>query len=334
MFLKLMDCMIGMKSFRINYKGFNIMVRIKHISSQMVSKHMKNTFYLLILVTLFFSCVQPKEKKDHRVTLTDTKQTNFQKIEKERLKKRKKIEAQEGADSLKLDRVLSNALEIAMQNIDKVKFNKKYEVTLDSSYNVKVEINLGDYFTPSFSHLIIRRYSPGNIYMDIYAKNGHHFEKVLVHEEWEMTYVGDTIRDINGDGLKDFVVNWYGSTGCCLKAFSNVYLLRADQKTFSKNFQFINPSFSPKEQVIRGVCYGHPGETEMYKYKWKGEAIDTLEYITYEKNKKGNNTGMIIVSKKRFHNDKNKVFRRLKSVPKEYKRIEGYDWFTGTGYKQ
>ena len=34
--------------------------------------------------------------------------------------------------------------------------------------------------------------------------------------------------------------------------------------TFSKNFEFINPTFSPKEKIIRGICYGHPGETEMY----------------------------------------------------------------------
>ena len=41
-------------------------------------------------------------------------------------------------------------------------------------------------------------------------------------------------------------------------------------KTISNNFEFINPTFSPKEKIIRGVCYGHPSETEMYKYKWNG----------------------------------------------------------------
>jgi len=80
-----------------------------------------------------------------------------------------------------------------------------------------------------------------------------------------MEYINDTIRDINGDGFNDFVVNWYGSNGCCLKAFSNVYLLRPDKKIFSNNLEFINPTFSPTEKIIRGVCYGYPGETEMYK---------------------------------------------------------------------
>lgn len=147
-----------------------------------------------------------------------------------------------------------------------------------------------------------------------------------------MTYVNDTIRDINGDGLNDFVVNWYGSSGCCLKAFSNVYLLHSDKKTFSINFEFINPTFSPKEKIIRGVCYGHPSDTEMYKYKWNGEVVDTLEYICYEKDDKGNKTGKIIISTDVPYGKKFKVIKRLNSVPYEYTSIEGYDWFTGKGY--
>ena len=148
-----------------------------------------------------------------------------------------------------------------------------------------------------------------------------------------MTYVNDTIRDINGDGLNDFVVDWYGSTGCCLKAFSDVYLIRNDKKTFSNNFEFINPTFSPKENIIRGVCYGHPGETEMYKYKWNGETVDTLEYVYYETDDKGVKTGKVIISDKESYLSNFQIIKRLNSVPSEYKKIEGYDWFTGAGYK-
>ena len=67
-----------------------------------------------------------------------------------------------------------------------------------------------------------------------------------------MEYVNKTIQDINGDDIDDSVVNWYGNTGCCLNAFSNVYLLRTDQKTFSNNFEFMNPTFYPKKKIIRG----------------------------------------------------------------------------------
>lgn len=144
--------------------------------------------------------------------------------------------------------------------------------------------------------------------------------------------MNDTIRDINGDGYYDFVVNWYGVTGCCLKAFSNVYLLRPGQGTFSNSVEFINPTFSPKEKMIRGVCYGHPGQTELYKFKWNGEQTDTLEYVSYEKNDSGIKTGNIILTTDIPFRRKASIIKVLKSVPAEYQKIEGYDWFTGTGY--
>ena len=294
---------------------------------------MKMTLHILTfgLLTIFFSCGQPNEKKKVAGVTTDTLQTNIDKKETERLEKRKQIEEQDNADSIRLDKILQNALKIANQNFNKDRFIKKYEVSSDS-INVSVEINLDYYFTKASPHLIIRRDDPSAIYIDIYSKTDSKFEKVVSHEQWTMTYINDTIRDINGDELNDFVVNWYGSTGCCLKAFSNVYLLRHDKKAFSENFEFINPTFSPKVKIIRGVCYGHPGETEMYKYKWNGEKVDTLEYVSYERNEKGK-TGKIIISTDRPYGDKFKTLKVLNSVPTEYKKIEGYDWFTGNGYE-
>jgi len=285
------------------------------------------------LLTVFFSCGQLNEKKNISVVVTDTLEANPDKKEKDRLEKRKEIEEQDKIDSLRLDKVLTEALEISTQNIDKDTFHKNYEVVPDNEYIVKVEISFDYHFTKLYPHLIIRRHGPNAVYIDIYSKGDSKFKKVLSHEQWTMTYVNDTIRDINGDGLKDFVLNWYGSTGCCLKGFSNIYLLRPEKKGFSNNLEFINPTFSPKEKIIRGVCYGHPGETEMYKYKWNGETVDTLEYIYYEKNENGEKTGKIIVSNLRPYVDRNKVLKRLNSVPNEYKKIEGYDWFTGIGYE-
>ncbi len=287
----------------------------------------------LALVILLFSCGQ---QHDTRKTLgvADTLQTNLNKNEKERLEKRKEIAAQNKIDSVNLDKFLNAAIKIAGQNKNFDRFKKEYVETMpDSSYQVKVSVCSDFYFTKDNPHLIIRRNTPGSIYIDIFSKSDNKFIKVLSHEQWNMTYVNDTIRDINGDGLKDFVVNWYGSSGCCLKAFSNVYLLRPDKKTFSNNFEFINPTFSPKDKIIRGVCYGQPGDTEMYKYKWNGETIDTLEYISFEKNDKGEKTGKIIAANDHRFGGRYKVLKRLNSMPDEYKKIEGYDWFSGTGYQ-
>ena len=155
------------------------------------------------------------------------------------------------------------------------------------------------------------------------------YKPVLAHEQWKMEYLNDTIRDINGDARKDFVVNWYGVNGCCLKGYSIVYLLRQNDIGFSKSFEFINPTFSPGESVVRGLEYGHPGETEMYKYKWNKENIDTLEYVSFEKDKDGNKTGKVIVSSALLPTNNNRIFKRLNAPPMEYKKIVGYDWFSG-----
>jgi len=298
---------------------------------------MKKAVIILTIFGLFTGSCGQATKHNHK-TPTDTiktiiTDTTLDKKEKERLEQRKKIEEQERIDSLMNAEVLNEALNIATQNINKKSFYTEYNRIIENGYyDVKVEISLAYHFTKNYPHLIIRRSSIADVYIDIFLKDNNSFEKVLSHKQWTMEYVNDTVQDINGDGLKDFVVDTYGVSGCCLKAFSIVYLLRPDRKTFSNEFEFINPTFSPKEKIIRGICYGQPGETEMYKYKWNGEKVDTLEYVYYEiikREKKWEKTGKIIVSTNRPHEDNHKVLKRLNSVPNEYKKIEGYDWFLG-----
>ncbi|MCD8044658.1 MAG: hypothetical protein LUH10_16615 [Tannerellaceae bacterium] len=192
-----------------------------------------------------------------------------------------------------------------------------------------VEIDLQYHFTDKKPHLLIRRLTPQDVYIDIYAKNDDAFQRVLSHEQWIFTYVNDTIRDINGDNRRDFVVNGYGSSGCCLKAFSDVYLFNDDETTFTDGFEFINPTFSPAEHIIRGVCYGHPGETELYKYKWNGMQVDTIEYVFFEKDILNPEIRKVIISNNLPYSGNQNVLKRLNDVPEEYKEIVGYDWFMG-----
>jgi hypothetical protein len=285
--------------------------------------------FAIAIILLFISCGQPNDKKTIVANYKDTAKVIVDTKEEDRLEKRRQIEEQEKRDSLNDDNVLSKAIKIAEQHKAQNRFKENYVETMpDSSYQVEVEISSGFYFSGAVPHLIIRRSTPSDVYIDIYSKKGNKFQKVLSHDEDPLEYTGDTIRDINGDSLKDFVVNWYGSSGCCLKAFSNVYLQREDKKAFSNSFEFINPTFSPEEHIIRGVCYGQPGETEMYKYKWNREVVDTLEYIYYETNDKGEKTGKLIVSNNRPYSENHKVLKRLSYMPEEYRKIEGYDWFT------
>lgn len=51
----------------------------------------------------------------------------------------------------------------------------------------------------------------------------------------------------------------------------------------------------------------------------------------YEMNENGK-TGKIIISTDIPYSDKFKILKILNSIPIEYRKIEGYDWFTGNRY--
>ena len=104
------------------------------------------------------------------VSVTDTFQSNLDKKEKELQEKREKIEDQNKIDSISLDKFLKDAIKIADQKgIDR--FEEKYIETMqDSSYQVEVVIHSDFYFSKLSPHLIIRRNTPGNIYIDIFSK--------------------------------------------------------------------------------------------------------------------------------------------------------------------
>ena len=285
------------------------------------------------LILLFFACGQPKDKKPFVTSSIDSTQKNNEKNEPERLERRKQIEAQEVLDSLRLDKILKKALGIGKSNINKTNFSMDFQTIDTVNGDVETNVTIGNLFSKVQKHLLIKRHAVGYIFINVFKINKEDIKPVLYHKQWNIEYVNDTIQDINGDGYFDFVVNTYGSTGCCLKAFSNVYLLQSNRGTFTNGFEFINPTFSPKEKIIRGVCYGHPGETEMYKFKWNGENVDTIEYVYYERNAKGKKTGNIIYSNRRPNDDNVTILKRSRSVAAEYTRIDGYDWFTEKGYE-
>lgn len=252
---------------------------------------------LFLFITLF-SCAQHKENS--------TKDDDYQS---------------------ELDSALVNAME-EVRKQQTMTFSKNYKVA--SPNEIEIMISQDYFFSKETPHLFVRRNNQGTHYIDIFQKEGIHYRHFLSHQEWIMTYVSDTIQDINGDGYNDFVVNGYGSSGCCLKAYSFVYLFHSDSLNFSQEYGFLNPTFSPKEKVVRGVCYGHPGETEMYKYGWVGRRLDTLEYVSYEKDELlETKTGYILISTSSPSDKQNVVKKRLVSVPEEYVDIFGYDWFTG-----
>jgi len=96
-----------------------------------------------------------------------------------------------------------------------------------------------------------------------------------------------------------------------------------DKEQFTADYEFMNPTFSAKEGIIRGIEYGHPGEAGLYKYKWNGLQIDTIEYIYPDAHHKG----QFIKTKKAAYQSTGKDGIVLKAVPAEYYTIESYEWF-------
>jgi hypothetical protein len=231
------------------------------------------------------------------------------------------IRIDDSVDSMCVDRMLKVAIDTAYTAMNTDRFKKEFVTMCDSFYNVDVNMAMDHFFSPNEKHLIIHLHIPGEDRFNIYLVQDKAFIKIASHSQVGPGGTTDTLQDVNGDGAKDYLINWYGANGCCLKNFYAVYLYQPQSSTFSNGYEFINPTFSAEEKVVRGVDYGHPGETSMYKYKWNGLQVDTLEEIYFEKDDNGKKTGKVI--------RKTTKEERLKQVPAEYKHIYGYDWFTG-----
>lgn len=153
-------------------------------------------------------------------------------------------------------------------------------------------------------------------------------EPNLIWEEvWEdMTFIGDTIRDVNGDNQYDILTNFYPSSGCCRRNSFWLRLYDNQTQSFTEKIRMINPTFYPKEKIVRGVNYGHPGEVPIYKIKWKGNKLDTVEYIYPFPKEKGKflKTKKYEIYPERENPPKGKI---IYSLPEEYENIESIEWF-------
>jgi hypothetical protein len=238
--------------------------------------------------------------------------------------KQRQIEEENKIDNLRLDIALNDAFKIATTKFKTHNFTKQYELQPDdSSYSINIEIIIGRLFQDNQNYFLLRRHVPWATYLDLYKIKHCQAVKLIEREQGGMTYIRDTIFDVNGDGNKDFLVHWYPSSGCCRRDVYNVYLNQSDKGKFTQDYEFINPTFSAKEKTIRGVEYGHPGEVGLYKYKWNKLQVDTIEFIYPD----ANNKGQYIKTKKGAYRPTEKEGVVLKTVPKEYQKIESYEWF-------
>ena len=256
----------------------------------------------LIIMTIILGCGQTATQDKKSNTQVDSIKSIDTKKQLTKEKRQKQIEEKNRTDSLRLDMALKDAFKIAQAEFKKNEFTKQYEFQPDDSlYIINIEIVIGRIFNDQIKYFLLRRQVPWATYLNLYKINGNKTEKLIEREQDGMTYIRDTIFDVNGDGYKDFLVHWYPNSGCCRRDIYNVYLNQPEKGNFTQDYEFINPTFSAKEKIIRGVEYGHPGEVGLYKYKWNGLQVDTVEFIYPDVNNKGQ-----FIKTKKLHIDRQK----------------------------
>ncbi len=226
-------------------------------------------------------------------------------------------------DSLLKDKTKKEMLLELVKRFKGADLDLIHEIDEGDSSNPSITIRIRKYFEDEAYYAIIYTNFQGNTDIDIYKLAS----QVIEHRVSARNYYfpTDTIFDVNGDGTKDFLVKSYPSSGCCRANIYNIFLSpAAKREVITSYIDLVNPTFYPQEKLIRGVEYDQPGYAGLYKYRWKGEYLDTLEYIYPDPTTKGRS--FIKTHTSAYFFDKKKG-THISSLPEEYKTVEDLDWF-------
>lgn len=224
------------------------------------------------------------------------------------------------------NQIISEALSYATAHLKEGEFTHELSTPVENGDTLRTFLSYGHLFEPERTHLYIKCKMGGfrsEVLVHIYMLDKGKFREIQSANISETSFVGDSIGDINGDKLKDYMQITYASAGCCLRNKYTVYQYNAGTGLFGQVHHFMNPDFFPDEKIIRGVEYGHPGEVPLYKLRWKDTIVEPVEYI-YRDPK---NKNQFIRTKVQSYPPDKKSGEVLKQVPAEYLHIEGYDWF-------
>lgn len=189
-------------------------------------------------------------------------------------------------------------------------------------YGITTIVKSGHLFSKKHRHIMIKRISPHEHYIDIYIQKGSQSKLVVSTSVAPITYVNDTIYDVNSDGYKDFLINLYGSCGSYLKNFHVLYLFNTKGES-TNEYNLKNTSFKPLDKKLFEIDYGPAGMVGMHKYKWRDCAIDTVEAIY---------PNLEDTLHKSYIRKRNHKEERIYMVPKEYQETDYYWWFEGKDY--
>lgn len=232
-------------------------------------------------------------------------------------------------DSNRLDSNLNIALKIAYREIKKNKFNFSFIDTLADEKKIQTIISFGDLFSTKKKHLLVKRHleegAGSEMYSDIYTMERNKFVKI-VSDTSLIYYSFDTIEDLNGDNISDYMVGSYSSAGCCPRDSEVGYLYNEEEEKFIK-VEFFNPSFDTKNKIVYESEYGYPGDVSIDKYRWNGFQKILIESIYPDSGRGSHGTNKskpFMYQKVTYPGKKREI---LKNVPEEYKSLEIYKYF-------
>ncbi len=269
-------------------------------------------FLALFVLTCFSAC------KDDTKTDNSTKKKIIQAAEVERLRKeeenQKKNAEEDSIVSSRVDEALKDAFKIAKPKFKNYQFTHAYDfMPGDSSFVIQIDITIGKLFDDNKKYFLLRRHTPWAVFLNLYELKNYQARELTNPKYSAFGYIRDTIFDVNGDGNKDFLVNWEPLSGCCRRDSYDLFLNDANDSKFSKHYDFTNPVFFPKEKIIRGRTYGR--DAPYYKFKWRDLELDTIEYIHVPQTEKST---QYIRSRSEDGTEKGE---KLKALPREYERL-------------
>lgn len=130
----------------------------------------------------------------------------------------------------------------------------------------------------------------------------------------------DTLIDLNGDNLKDILIEFYALAGTGEKNGVRVYLYDKSRKKFVQCEQLnylVNPTFYRDKKNVVGYYLGNGGGRAT-KLKWRGLKLDTLEHIDIDVTWQHNTPTFKLASYDYITKKKTSKILENMSLPKEY----------------
>jgi hypothetical protein len=226
------------------------------------------------------------------------------------------------------ERHLKKAMADALEKITASFQGKDWEYMYDFDTTEEGYAPIGVYikvrkFAEGAYYAVIYTYDQAETLIRLYRIDNNTMQEKVSKSFPLLTDPSDTIFDANGDGVKDFALRYYPLSGCCRRDIYYLYLSPEKKEGVLSYIELINPTFYPKEHLIRGIGYGRPGHVELYKYRWREDVLDTLEYILPDVATKGKT---FLKGRNLYGFTKEKEIR-LTKLPEEYQTVIGLDYF-------